>query len=522
MKKRSLFFGGVVTVFLCGCNQDLQTIALITPELTPKPTATVTVLPTLIPTPEPTPTMELTPTATWNLTPTSIATPTPMPMPMPILTPTLPPESAPTVIPTKAADPFAGNFWCKLYAEDTKLRMPPSEIFFLNEQNFRTEGTGLVKLSELEQIKASQVLGMIESYSFPKMKYYGNEVLSEKTKEEILKLRNLDALQNGDAVDLKYGILIQNAKLRSFPAEKSLTAEQNGKYDYLQETVLYLNEAVVVLHTSEDGAWCFVQGENCYGWIRENLIAYCEKEEMQQHYEALLDTENKNILVVTGNVEYKTEDNVVYPLRMGTKLFYETKENGKESVSVPVRDGDKQLQTRKYPILSEEKNNTCFHRGYLPYTTGNVVTLATRLLDTPYAWGDSLPYGDIDSCDTEIGMDCSSTVLAVYRCFGFVLPRNTGAQRASAWDGETISDYKIQQKKELLNHLPVGTLLYSPGHVMLYLGSYEGEYYVLHNTTTEFLSDGTEKSYYRCVISPMSLGKKGNTIIEQLSEIKVP
>lgn len=51
---------------------------------------------------------------------------------------------------------------------------------------------------------------------------------------------------------------------------------------------------------------------------------------------------------------------------------------------------------------------------------------------------------------------------------------------------------------------------------------YEGEYFVLHNTTTEFLSDGTEKSYYRCVISPMSLGKRGNTMMEQLLEVKVP
>ncbi|MBQ3027963.1 MAG: SH3 domain-containing protein, partial [Lachnospiraceae bacterium] len=294
MKKSRLYFGIVAAVFLCGCAHDLQTMALITPALTLEPTATVTELP--IRTPSPTPAM----------------------------------------IQTKTADPFAGEFWCELYAEDTERRMTLSEIAVLNEQSFRAKGTGLVKLSELERITASQVLEMIASYSFPKMKYYGNEVLSEKTKAEILKLRNLDALQNAGDVELKYGILIQNADLRSFPAEKPLTAEQNGCYDYLQETVLYLNEAVAVLHTSADGAWCFVQGENYYGWIREDLIAYCEKEEMQAHYEALLTTENKNILVVTENVEYKPENNEVYPLRMGTKLFLETKDNGDEYVIVPV------------------------------------------------------------------------------------------------------------------------------------------------------------------------------------------
>ena len=537
MKKRRSIFIIVTAAILCGCNQNPQTVARTTPTLIPALTATAEILPTLTPTAEPTLAPEPTPTAapTPTAPPTPITRPTLIPELIPTITstltltpeppstsiPTPTPEPTPTEAPTPA-DPFTGEFWCNVYEKDTDLRMTLSEISVLNEQNFRAEGTALVKLSGLEQLNATRVREMIESYSFPKKKYYGNEVLSEKTKAEILSLRNFDTLKRSDDVDLKYGILIQNADLRSFPAEKPLTAEQNGRYDYLQETVLYLNEAVVVLHTSTDGAWCFVQGENYFGWIRENLIAYCEKEEMQTHYEALLDPENKNSLIVTKNIEYTPEDGVVYPLRMGTKLFFETNENEAEYVMIPVRDDDKKLQIKEYPISLKEKNNTIFHRGYLPYTTGNVIALATELLGTPYAWGDSLPYGNHYSYDTEIGMDCSSTVAAVYRCFGFVLPRNTGAQRSSAWNGETVSAYNIQQRKELLNQLPAGVLLYSPGHVMLYLGKHEGEYYILHNTTTEVLSDGTEKGYYRCVISPMSLGKKGKTILEQLLEVKIP
>jgi len=533
MKKGSMIFAVAAVLFVCGCNQNPQTVAMttpaatkfeiqerlpgsLTPEFIPTPTPEPTSTATFVPTPalEPTPTEGTIPTEAPVVTPTMTPTPT--------LTPTPTPEPTATVTPTKTVNPLEGELWRELYKEDTKNRMTLSEISSLNEHNFRAKGTSLVKLSELEQMKASNVMQMIESYSFPKKKYYGNEVISEKTKTAILKLRNLDVLPKQGNAELKFGVLVQNAELRSFPAEKPLTSVPNGRYDYLQETVLHLNEAVVVLHTSADGAWCFVQGENYYGWIREETIAYCEKETMQKHYEALLDTENKNILLVTKNVKYRPEADVEYPLRMGTKLFCETKENGECLASVPVRDGDKQLQTKQYPISLEEKSEASFHCGYLPYTTSNVVTLATGLLDTPYAWGDSLPYKEYYSYSSETGMDCSSTVAAVYRCLGFVVPRNTGTQRASVWTGETVSNYKIKQKKEMLEQLQAGALLYSPGHVMLYLGSYEGEYYVLHNTTTEFLSDGTEKSYYGCVISPMSLGKKGNIILEQISEVKVP
>lgn len=514
MKKGKMILVAAMVVFLCGCKQNMHTVATVTPtviaeptELQQEPILTPTSIISSIPEPE----LSNASAPTPNVTPALTLSPTPHPNE----------EATLTESPLQALDPLEAEFWCRLYEEDTDVLMSLQEISSLNEQNFQRKETSLVKLSEMEKVKALTVVQMIESYSFPNKKYYGNEVISEKTKAELLKLRNLSVLQDTEYVEVSFGILTQNADLRSFPAERPLTSEKNGRYDYLQETMLLINEPIVILHVSTDGEWCFVQGENYFGWIRESAIAYCEKETMIKHCEKLLDTGNSELLLVTKNIAYEPEEGIIYLLRMGTKLFGEKGENGKWLIDVPVRNKTDVLQWKQYEVSSEAAVYDCFHQGYLPYTRANMITLATELLDTPYAWGDALAYSEFYLYDSEIGMDCSSTVAAVYRCFGFVMPRNTGMQRASVWKGETVSSYNATQKKEVLDALEAGALLYSPGHVMLYLGNYEDEYYILHNTTTEFLSDGTQKSFHRCVISPMSLGKKGETILEQLLDIKV-
>jgi len=494
-----------------------ETFVTLSPEqsVTKFPSVTVTAQPT--PRATATPVPEITPKATVTPVPkvTQEGTKDKEDTPEASVTPT------PAVNGSEVKNPLDGAFWCELYEDDTVELLTPKEIALINQENFCVEGTALVNLSGMERIEAADVVRMIESYSFPKQKYYDNAVVTETIKAELSQNRNVKALESVEYIEPGFGILTQNADLRSFPAAKPLTASQNGRYDYLQETVLLLNEAVVVLHSSLDGEWCFVQAENYFGWIPETSIAYCERECMEAWYDAMTDTENPDVLLVTKNLEWQPEGNIL-PLRMGTKFVYEGENDGKIMISVPVRDEEKRLQTKTYLISPEDTLYQHLHRGYLPYTRRNVIRLATTLLDTPYAWGDALPYREVYSYDSEIGMDCSSTVDAVYRCFGFSMPRNTGAQRMMVWQGEKTDGYTVAEKKELLEQKTLGTLFYTPGHVMLYLGEYEGEYYVLHNTTTEALTDGTEEAFYRCVITSMSLGEKNETILERLLEIKTP
>ena len=454
-------------------------------------------------------------TATLPLKPTG--TPIPTSTPVPTSTPT------PTPVIT---DPYDGRYWTGKYAEDTDVLMTCGQIQEQNARNFAVATTKLVNLSEVTDYSVAEVASMIESYSLPSRNYYDNHEITASDKEALLRERNLSGLWNtaSGRVMPEYGILVVNGDLRSFPADKRLTAEVQGRFDYLQETKLLIGEPVLVLHRSADAKWCFVQAENYYGWIKEDAIAYCSRAELETVTEAMALVDEKRIVVVTKNGNYRIGEQELY-LRMGTRLFCadtgdKTSVAQQIAVSLPRRDANGRLVWKTASVCSTDAGgDLCFAEGYLPYTRANVMELAVRILGAPYAWGDAPSFGADVSEVGDNGMDCSSTVSAVFRCFGFVLPRNTGTQRKMDCVKQELSAFGLRQRQSFLDGLQGGELLYTSGHVMLYLGNADGEYYVLHNTSTESRDDGGKDEFYRCVITTTGLGKTGQTILERLIQM---
>ena len=511
---------GVLVGLFCGCGKQTEK----TPPLTDAdgmqggvmtgtkaPADTTTQAPTdtagLTVTPSEGPTNMLTPT------PTSTPVPTSTPTPMPVIT-----------------DPYDGRFWIGKYAEDTELLLTKGQIKEQNEKQYHVSGTKLAALSERIVYTAGEVLGMIEEYSLPSRKYFDNREFGASEKERLLQERNLSALRENAVSEIlpEYGILISNTDMRSFPTKKRLTSEIQGRFDYLQETRLLIGEAVLVLHRSEDGEWCFVQAENYCGWISEAAIAYCTRDEFCTVTDTMAAIECAQIVVVTKNGNYRIGERNIY-LRMGTRFLSgaagrQDEENGQSEcvgdgviIKVPCRDDSSRLVWETVSVTCvDAEGDVCFVNGYLPYTRANIMQLAVSLLGTPYAWGDAPSFGADVAEAGDNGMDCSSTVSAVFRCFGFVLPRNTGTQRKMDCEKQEMAAFGEAQRKEALDQLQGGELLYTSGHVMLYLGKTDGEYYVLHNTSTESRDDGGLDEFYRCVITTMRLGKSGQTILERL------
>jgi hypothetical protein len=106
----------------------------------------------------------------------------------------------------------------------------------------------------------------------------------------------------------------------------------------------------------------------------------------------------------------------------------------------------------------------------LPLSAANLVALARPLVGRPYGWGGLGGH-----------RDCSSLTRDLLAPFGLWLPRNSGDQ---ARTGRVIdlSGLSDAAKTELIMRrgLPWLSLLYLPGHVMLYLGSPGGSPRVLH------------------------------------------
>ena len=81
-----------------------------------------------------------------------------------------------------------------------------------------------------------------------------------------------------------------------------------------------------------------------------------------------------------------------------------------------------------------------YNGGILKFTTNNLLDLCESALGTPFRWGD------ID----ETGMDCSSTMQSIYRCYGMLLPRNSSQQIKVAADIVNLTELDKEDKFETI------------------------------------------------------------------------
>jgi hypothetical protein len=105
------------------------------------------------------------------------------------------------------------------------------------------------------------------------------------------------------------------------------------------------------------------------------------------------------------------------------------------------------------------------------FTPRNAAWAMDQLIGEPYGWGGM--YGL---------RDCSAMTRDYFTIFGIWLPRNSADQ---AFSGAAISLKNItvgERLKAIVEKgVPFATLIHMPGHIMLYLGVYDGEPVVLHN-----------------------------------------
>ena len=77
-----------------------------------------------------------------------------------------------------------------------------------------------------------------------------------------------------------------------------------------------------------------------------------------------------------------------------------------------------------------------------------------------------------------------------------------------------------EQRRARLGEMPPGTLLFRPGHVMLYLGmDRAGEPLVIHDISS-YYEDGTKRYIRRVVVSHLNfLNARGTAALDTLTHI---
>ncbi len=342
--------------------------------------------------------------------------------------------------------------------------------------------------------------------SFKVNKSYGENLrlLEESFFDNMLENANFKAYGtiNKKAVTLKH------SNMRAFPTIRPLlkdptVAGEGFPFDYLQNSSIHANEPIFISHYSKDRGWAFVFTGYASGWLRSDKFAVLKDEhtdKWQKAQKVAITVEDRPIYDTDGNFLFKSKIGMIFPLISEEKDTYTILVVSSYKNSKPLF-----LKSKIYKEIAT--------KDLLMLNNENLASIIKEVSKTNYGWGGMYEQ-----------RDCSSMLRDMFAPFGIWLPRNSYQQSKI---GKVISlenlsdDEKIEAIKE--NAVPFETLLYKRGHVVLYVGTYNGEIVVFHNTwgiKTKSENDEGRVIIGKPVFSSLRLGKYQENYDEEAEILK--
>jgi len=260
-------------------------------------------------------------------------------------------------------------------------------------------------------------------------------------------------------------VSLNRLDLRNFPTVKPLfhspcTAGEGFPFDYLQNSSVFANEPLYLSHYSASGAWAYVMTSYATGWVPTERIALIGEEKQNVwRKRPLLALLEDNMPMHTAKRDYLFEGNV------GMLLPMENETGRSVQADVAIEQGVRQSRIVRIPV-----SKASAAAAPMVFNRKNLERVIEPMMETKYGWGGA--FGD---------RDCSSTLRDLFAPFGIWLPRNSFKQgnvgRVVSLEGMSDDEKLAKIIKEAR---PFETLLYLKGHILLYLGLYNGEPAVLH------------------------------------------
>ena len=314
---------------------------------------------------------------------------------------------------------------------------------------------------------------------------------------------------NSKAISLAY------LDLRNFPTRKPVfknpyQAGEGFPFDYMQNSGVHANEPLFVSHLSMDGKWAYVFTAYATGWVDKNEIAFVTDTVAKRWQEA------RQIEIIDEYYPIKDlNDNFVFRSRVGMRLaLISIEKDFYIALAITAgKDSSATYKKVKIPLAIAKE-------GKLLLNSKNVKHITGLMLKSHYGWGGL--YEE---------RDCSSTLRDFYAPFGIWLPRNS-SQQSKIGKVISLKDLSVEEKKKAIINQAVAfeTLLYKQGHILLYLGTYNGEISVLHNVWgIKTIKNGVEgrRVIGKTIISSLELGKESDgynpdqAILARLSSMNI-
>lgn len=280
-------------------------------------------------------------------------------------------------------------------------------------------------------------------------------------------------------------IMLKTTDVRNFPTHLPIfknpqIAGEGFPFDYNQNSRIAVFTPIKLSHYSQDKMWAFIEADSFFGWVEASTIALISKEEQNEFINA-----PKAVAIEYFNLTHP--DGFYTTVPQGTIIPLANKN---QSFTFLPNRGKIHIQMDESYIA---------HWPY-QYNQDHLESFSKTFLDEPYGWGGL--YGN---------RDCSAFTKDFFAPFGIWLPRNSRAQ-FNHGSKIYLKDASMKEKKEMIKSfaIPFLSLIYLPGHIMLYAGSIDGEPLVMHNTWGIKMVENSKESRHiigKTIISDLHVEK---------------
>lgn len=265
---------------------------------------------------------------------------------------------------------------------------------------------------------------------------------------------------------LDKAITVRPTVLREAPTHRPRFSDpskagQGYPFDLFQYSALPVGMPLLVLHESADGAWLYVETGLVAGWVPASDTALTDGA-FRSRYK-----NGSYAVIVRDDVPLRDRaGRYVTTGHLGTMLPVLSTSGSTLTLLVPVRD----TQGRAVAVASPVAASDAVLKP-IPLTPEAVARLGNVMMGQPYGWGGYLQ-----------DRDCSQAMRDLFVPFGLWLPRNSSAQ-AKAWRFVSFVKASPSGKESVIEEegVPFATLLWLPGHITLYLGTYKGQPVMFHD-----------------------------------------
>ncbi len=398
-----------------------------------------------------------------------------------------------------------------IFLYDCRILMTPCQIAGYNRQNIAAQKSSVVDLLHTDYAMDKEAI-MVHQTVLPclyEQRFDGHgHFIDQPFYDELEKTMAWSQLACEQ--EARFALVVDQCLMRLFPTNAPSYKERwLAELDRFALTLLKLGEAILIWHQSNDGKWLFVQNRHAWGWIPTEAAAFCREDTWRSWC-----GERDFIQVIASRttVDYQESDNqFTQQFLMGTRLPLRGQCAHQYIVQLPRRDKKGKLVPMMISLPDDER----FQEGFLPFQEGRIAEQAMKTLGEPYGWGGERTY-----------RDCTSLIDDIFGTFSFVLARNSRDQRAMKGVKKIDAQWDNCKREKLIKKLPRGTVLYMPGHAMLYLGVRDGNLRILHSVYQIGIPMWSDMVTYKA--KRVMLGHlyqyraNGKTFLESLSDYWCP